>query len=65
MKEDEQVYIRSMRKLLRVTAVFPIGKDGEVAANARMERTNDAVVAEFAGLIWLADKGDRGLEVSR
>lgn len=58
-----QLYLRSMGKLLQITAIFP---DDE-SANRHMGKTNDAVIAEIGRggdkLIFLADKGDRGLVV--
>lgn len=60
LRETEQLYVRSMSKALRVTAIFPDTKEGTDAANRHCARTNDAVVACMAGVILLADKSDRG-----
>ena len=63
LKEHQQLYVRSMGKMLRVTAFYTAVDD----ANRHMERpgNTDAVVAEFGQLILLADIGDRGLTVNR
>lgn len=62
LSDTETLYIRSMGKALRVTAIFTSAD----AANAHMARpgNNDAVVAEVNGLVLLADKGDRGVIIS-
>ena len=54
--EQHSIYVRSMGKALRVTAIF-LSDD---AANRHMARTNDAVVCEIGPYIFLADKGDKG-----
>lgn len=55
------LYVRSMGKLLKVEAFFPDSQEGEVAANAMMERHDElAVVAATEGLILLANRHDRG-----
>lgn len=59
--EHIHLYVRSMGKLLEVTAAF----DNDDEANRHMAKTNDAVVAvTTGGLILLADKGDKGVRVS-
>ena len=56
-RETQRLYVRSMGKMLRVTAIWPT----DAEANADMERhTNDAVVAVFGPHILLADKYDDG-----
>jgi hypothetical protein len=55
---ENRLYIRSMGKLLRVTAIF----DTVQAANLHMQRHREqAVVAEIGTVILLADVHDRGL----
>lgn len=63
LTDPTQLFVKSMGKLLAVTALFPSGPDGEVLANRHMERSNDAVVAEVGGVILLADSRDRGIRV--
>ncbi len=54
---EQKLYVRSMGKLLRVTAIF--ASDDE--ANAYMERHRDeAVVACFGQLVFIANLYDRG-----
>lgn len=55
-RPEQKFYLRSMGKLLRVTAIFT----DEDKANRHMARTNDAVIAVCGKFIFLADKGDRG-----
>lgn len=52
----EEVYLYSMGKRLRLTAIF----DNDDDANAHMEKSNDAVVACFGPFILCADKYDQG-----
>ena len=60
-KETHNVYIRSMGKLLRITAIA-VGDD---AANAYME-THDsaAMIAECGPFIFMADKYDPGTKIN-
>ncbi len=52
-----QIYVRSMGKLLAVTAIFISDED----ANAYCERHNDeGVVAQGGGLVFTANLYDRG-----
>lgn len=56
-KQDDKLYIYSMGKRLRVTAVF---SDDE-SANAHMARhSDDAVIACFGQFVFLANKYDHG-----
>lgn len=58
LSADQHFYIYSMGKRLRVTAIF----HSVDAANAYMERNpDDAVVAEFAPYIFLANQYDSGI----
>lgn len=59
LNPEQTLYIRSMGKALQVTAIFT----DISAANRHMERSNDAVVAEFGKLIFLADVGDKGIKI--
>jgi hypothetical protein len=61
MAEGDRFYIASMRKLLRITAVCTT----QAEANARMARTDDAVIAVVGELIFLADRHDRGLPIEQ
>ena len=62
LTDTEHLYIRSMGKLLRITAIYT---DNQLA-NDHCLSTNDAVVAVLkGGLILLADKGDRGTTAAR
>jgi hypothetical protein len=65
LSETQHLYVVSMGKALRVMAVFPETDEGTAAANRHMARTNDAVVAVMAGVVLLADKGDRGTPIQR
>ena len=57
LPKQQKLYIRSMGKALRVTAICTSVSD----ANLYMERnTSDAVVAEIGPFIIMADKYDRG-----
>lgn len=57
LKAEQKLFVRSMGKLLRVTAIFT--SDDE--ANAYMARhDSQAVVAVFGSLVLLADKYDKG-----
>lgn len=60
LKTEEIVYIRSMSKALRVLAIC----DSDDEANALMHKRDElAVVADFGGRIYLADKYDRGVQI--
>lgn len=60
-EKTEWLYVRSMGKALRITAIFTNDDD----ANRFMERNpDDAVVACFAGLVFLARKYDRGVTIA-
>lgn len=60
LKDTEKLYVRSMGKALRVTAIFTNDDD----ANSFMERNHDdAVVACIAGLVFLAKKYDHGAKI--
>jgi hypothetical protein len=57
---EQVVYVRSMGKALRITAIF--GDDA--GANAHMEKhSNEAVVACFGHLVFLANVYDRGTRI--
>jgi len=61
LNKHQVLYVRSMRKLLRVTAIFT--DDDE--ANAYMTKhREEAVVAVMAPFILIADVHDHGLEVT-
>lgn len=57
------LYVMSMNKALRVTAIFGDHPEGDALANAYMKRSDDAVVATFGGVSLLASKYDRGATV--
>ena len=58
---EQVIYVRSMGKALRVTAIF----DNESDANSYMERHRDqGVIAEFKPLIFIANLYDRGTEIA-
>lgn len=61
--DKQTLYVRSMGKALRVTAIFT--DDDE--ANRHMARSDndDAVVAVFGPYILLADKYDHGTPIPR
>lgn len=60
LPEHQSLYIRSMGKALRVTAICTSESD----ANLHMERNiNDAVVAEIAPFIFMANKYDAGVKI--
>lgn len=58
LSNTQHLYVRSMGKLLRVTAIF----DNDEDANRHMARSdnNDAVVAVFGSFVLLADVYDKG-----
>lgn len=56
-KSDEQVFIHSMGKRLRLTAIAV----GDEAANRHMAKnTDDAVIACFGPLVLMADRHNNG-----
>ena len=58
--KEQQIYIRSMGKLLLVTAI----STSDDAAHAYMERHHDdAVVSVLDSLVFMAAKWDRGISV--
>jgi len=60
LTETEHLYVRSMGKALRVTAIFTTDDE----ANAYMKRNrDDAVVACIGNLVLLAEKYDRGVQI--
>ena len=59
-QDKQMLYVRSMGKLLKVTAIFT----DEAAANYYMENVRDeGVVAEFRPFIFMANLHDHGLSV--
>jgi hypothetical protein len=59
MRPHEQFFIYSMRKRLRVTAIFT----DQAAADAHMERHREQVIVGcFGPFIFLADQHDHGLK---
>lgn len=56
LKADEFLWICSMGKRLRVTAIFT----DDAEANDHMARSDDAVIAYHAPFILLANKYDSG-----
>ena len=56
LRDTEKLYVCSMGKLLRVTAIFT----DDNHANKYMETHNEGVVACFAGLTFLANMYDSG-----
>lgn len=61
MVAEEVLYIRSMGKALRVTAMFL--SDDE--ANAYMAKNKDeGVVAVFEGRVYLANLYDKGVKIA-
>lgn len=62
LNDCHTLYIRSMGKALQVTAMF---SDAE-KANAYMETHRDeGAVAEFDGIIYLANLYDKGVNISK
>ena len=62
LADHQALYVRSMRKALRVTAIFT--DDSE--ANAHMAKhPDDAVVACFGPFIFLASRRDKGADITR
>jgi hypothetical protein len=60
LNENQNLYIRSMGKALKVTGIFT---DSEKTNNF-CNGTNNGVVAEFGKFIFTADMGDRGVSIS-
>lgn len=61
LRPEHVLYLRSMGKVLRVTAMFT----DVAAANDHMTKTDDAVVAEFDGVIYLANRYDGGVPIPK
>jgi len=59
LKESEFLYVRSMGKAHRVTAIFT----DDDAANAHMVKTDEAVMAVMGPFILLARTHDLGVEI--
>ena len=60
LRDEQMLYVRSMGKILRITAVFMTDED----ANAYMARNKDeAVIAVFGSMVLLANVHDRGIKV--
>jgi hypothetical protein len=54
------LYVRSMGKIIRVTAIF----DNDAEANAHMAKHSEAACVAVSGsLVMLADKYDPGIRV--
>jgi len=54
---DETVYIHSMGKRLKITAIAT----SDASANHHCGQTDDAVIACFGSLIIMANKYDKGI----
>ena len=68
--EKQTLYIRSMGKALRITAIFlplPDGSEDVASANAHMAKSsnNDGLVSEFNNILFLADVYDNGIQIGR
>jgi len=62
LRDEQMLYVRSMGKILRITAVFMTDED----ANAYMARNKDeAVIAVFGSMVLLANVHDRGIKVTK
>lgn len=62
INKETRFYIRSMGKLLRVTAMFETDEE----ANSHMEKhSGSAVVAVLGHLVLVADKHDRGVPMPK
>lgn len=59
LNEKQNLYVRSMGKALRVTAIFSEDDD----ANRHMAKSDDAVVACFGRLTFMARKYDKGAKI--
>lgn len=59
LNEKQKLYVRSMGKALRVTAIFSEDDD----ANRHMAKSDDAVVACFGRLTFMARKYDKGAKI--
>lgn len=61
LNDQQTMYVRSMGKALRVTAIY----DNDDDANAHMEKNHDdAVIAVFGKYVFLANRYDRGVAVA-
>ena len=62
LKPEQMLYVRTMGKALKVTAVFT----DDDSANAYMSNHSDeGVVAEFAPYIFIANVYDNGIQIPR
>jgi hypothetical protein len=62
LKDHQDLYVRSMGKALRVTAIFTSADE----ANVYMATHSDqAVVAEFAPFVLIANVYDPGIRIPR
>jgi len=62
LKEHQAIYVRSMGKALRVTALFT--SDSE--ANQFMKKNPDhGVIAEYSGIIFVANIYDNGINIPK
>jgi len=62
LKAEQSLYVRTMGKALRVTAIFT----DMAACNAYLERHRDeGVVAEFAPFIFVAHLHDHGITIPK
>lgn len=59
--KDETVYLYSMGKRLKITAIFT----DDDTANAHMEQSDDALVAVFGPFLLCANKYDNGLNTPK
>ena len=60
MKPQEVLYIRSMGKALRVTAMF---LNDDEANDYMAKNPDEGVVAEFDGRVYLANLRDKGVKI--
>lgn len=61
LAKQHTVYVRSMGKALRITAMFTSVDE----ANAYMENnTDEGVIAEIQGVIFLANLHDQGVKIA-
>lgn len=67
LKDTEKIYIRTMGKMLRITAMFPDSDEGTAQANRLMETSGNrqGVVAVMAGHIWIANLHDKGVPIPK
>jgi hypothetical protein len=60
LKPEHVIYVRSMGKALRITAMFTNVAD----ANAYLERHKDeGVIAEIQGIVFIANLHDKGVKI--